>query len=153
MQTAVDIKNYIFDYCTVNDNLSEGELSDILHEIMDEEFDTILEDNSVNEISMSLIRQLHRCLKGNHDEVRADFVHLPPVARWLDPGAPKITTQDSDSDSDDDDGDDDEDMEQGDGEANVATARQQNGHRPNNSGVTQMDEDGWMTVTSRRRQR
>lgn len=134
----------------MNDNISEGELTEILTEIMDEEFDTIFEDNSVNEISMSLVRHLHHCSKGNYDQVRAEFVHLPPVARWLDPGAPKLVTRDIDSDSDDDD-DDDEDMEEDDDGAEMAS--RQNGHRQNNSGVSQMDEDGWMTVTSRRRQR
>lgn len=138
----------------MNDNISEGEINDILNEIMDEEFDTLLEDNSVNEISMSLVRQLHRCTKGNFDEVRADFVHLPPVARWLEPGAPKIVRQ-QDSDSDSSDDDDDEDMDQDDADDDGANGapRQQNGNRQNNSGVSQMDEDGWMTVTARRRQR
>lgn len=117
---------------------------------MDEEFDTILEDNSVNEICMCLVQQLHRCMKGQLDEVKAEFAHLPPVARWLEPGAKLVTyREDSDSDSD---SDDDEDMEEDDGSA-INNVPQQNGDRNVNNSLSQMDEDGWMTVTARRRHR
>lgn len=134
----------------MNDNISEGEIGDILIEIMDEEFDTLLEDNSVNEIGMSLVRQLNRCSRGQYDEVRAEFAHLPPVTRWLEPGAAKIVSQRTESDSDSEEDGSDEDMEHDDADGEPAP-QQPNGH--NNSGVSQMDEDGWMTVTSRRRQR
>lgn len=119
---------------------------------MDEEFDTILEDNSVNEICMCLVQQLHRCTNGRFDEVRAEFAHLPPVARWLEPGAKIVNyLADSDSDSDEDD-DDDEDMEQNEA-GHVNNVQLQNGERNVNNSGAEMDEDGWMRVTARRRQR
>lgn len=48
MQTAREIRDYIFKYCTQNDNITPSELVDILNDVIDEEFDTICEDNSVN---------------------------------------------------------------------------------------------------------
>lgn len=46
LQTANEIKTYIFNYCTQNDNIQQQEMVDILNEIMDEEFNAICEDNS-----------------------------------------------------------------------------------------------------------
>lgn len=48
LQTANEIKTYIFNYCTQNENIQQNEMVDLLNEIMDEEFDTICEDNSTN---------------------------------------------------------------------------------------------------------
>lgn len=47
-QTAREIKDYVFNYCTQNDNIHVSELVEILNEIMDDEFNTICEDNSTN---------------------------------------------------------------------------------------------------------
>lgn len=47
-QTAIEIKGWLFDYCTQNDDVHESEVRDNLEEIMDQEFDAICEDNSVN---------------------------------------------------------------------------------------------------------
>lgn len=46
-QTAIEIRDYVFNYCTQNDNVDEREISDILGEILNDEFETICEDNSV----------------------------------------------------------------------------------------------------------
>lgn len=131
----------------MNENISEGELRDILNEIMDEEFDTIFEDNSVDDISMCLVRQLHRCMRGHTDEVRAEFAHLPPVTNWLEPGFIVVNHRADDSDSDSED--DDEDMEDDEVDAGAPNHGGQNQPGP----VSQMDEDGWTTVGTRRRQR
>lgn len=145
LQTAIDMKNWFYEFCTHNENISEGEITDLLVECMDDEFETVLEDNSPNEVSINLVRQLHRCLKGQLDEVRADFAHLPPIARWLEPGA-QVNNFQEDTESEDDD---DEDMDQDGGE--VGGAPQQNGNRNAGSMVQQMDEDGWTTVRRRAR--
>lgn len=50
IQTAREIKDYVFNYCTQNDNIHVSELVEILNEIMDDEFNTICEDNSTNGI-------------------------------------------------------------------------------------------------------
>lgn len=47
-QTAREIRDYIFNYCTQNDNIEPTELVDLINDVIDEEFNTICEDNSVN---------------------------------------------------------------------------------------------------------
>lgn len=39
--------NYMYEYCVGNPGLSKSEIAETLEEIMDQEFDTILEDGSV----------------------------------------------------------------------------------------------------------
>lgn len=46
LQTAVESMNYVYEYCIGNDNVTQSEIQEILDEIMDQEFDTICEDNS-----------------------------------------------------------------------------------------------------------
>ena len=47
-QTAIEIKDYVFNYCTQNEGLHDSEVRDLLNDVIDEEFDTICEDDSVN---------------------------------------------------------------------------------------------------------
>lgn len=58
-QTATEIKDYVFNYCTKNENVDESEIAEILNDIIDEEFDTICEDNSVN--GKNKIQNRHFC--------------------------------------------------------------------------------------------
>lgn len=38
--------NYVYEYCIGNDNITQSEIQEILEDIMDEEYDTICEDDS-----------------------------------------------------------------------------------------------------------
>lgn len=38
--------NYVYEYCIGNDNVTQSEVQEILEEIMDQEFESICEDNS-----------------------------------------------------------------------------------------------------------
>lgn len=38
--------NYVYEYCISNESITQGEIQELLEDIMDEEFDTICEDNS-----------------------------------------------------------------------------------------------------------
>lgn len=38
----------MFNYCTQNENIHPSELVEVLNDVIDEEFNTICEDNSVN---------------------------------------------------------------------------------------------------------
>lgn len=51
IQAAREIRDYFFNYCTQNDNIEPEELEDLLSDIIDEEFDTICEDNSAKGMS------------------------------------------------------------------------------------------------------
>lgn len=38
--------NYVYEYCIGNDNVTQSEIQELLEDILDEEYDTICEDNS-----------------------------------------------------------------------------------------------------------
>lgn len=46
-QTAIELMTYVIDYCLQNDNLSPSDVQDCMEEIMDQEFQTVCEDNSM----------------------------------------------------------------------------------------------------------
>uniref|UniRef100_W8BUD3 Pre-rRNA-processing protein TSR2 homolog n=1 Tax=Ceratitis capitata TaxID=7213 RepID=W8BUD3_CERCA len=46
-QLAIEIMDYIYKYCIGNENIAQGELQDLLEELLDQEFDTICDDNSI----------------------------------------------------------------------------------------------------------
>lgn len=47
VQTAVEIIQYVTDFCLQNNKVSIEDLEDCLEDIMDQEFDTVCEDNSI----------------------------------------------------------------------------------------------------------
>lgn len=98
---------------------------------------------------MCLVEYLKLCAERKFDEVRQRLSQLAKCVNWLDPSfaltrAPK-GEDDSDSDSD---SDNDEDMDVSEDNApELVDANQRNQrNRP------QVDEDGWTTIPTRRRQ-
>lgn len=166
-QTAIEIKGWLFDYCTQNDDVHESEVRDNLEEIMDQEFDAICEDNSVNgkamgadcdvvrfcnnaflisaELSDQIVGYLKLCIAGRFDEVQQRLAQLPQCTSWLVPGfqVTKAIRDDSDSASDDDS---DEDMET---DSDAAPELVDANRRPRNA-PPQVDEDGFTMVGRRR---
>lgn len=39
--------DYIFRYCVINEDITPGELQEVVEELMDQEFDTICQDGSI----------------------------------------------------------------------------------------------------------
>uniref|UniRef100_A0A1A9V649 Pre-rRNA-processing protein TSR2 homolog n=1 Tax=Glossina austeni TaxID=7395 RepID=A0A1A9V649_GLOAU len=116
-QVAIEIVDYIYKYCIGNENISEGELQQVLEELMDEEFNTICEDGSVIEICQNLLRYKQMSLRGQYKEIESELTKLPSDKEWLNPNV-KITYASADVDSSSEDeadntGDDDDtdDME------------------------------------------
>lgn len=154
--------NYVYEYCIGNDNVSQSEIQEILEDIMDQEFDTICEDNSaigrlmspdlydrfvrfliVNffppEISSMLTKYLQMIHDKQYDDVRNEVSAMPPCnTQWLNPNFKLEFTVDSDSSCSDDE---DEEMD-------VCHTDVQSTSRTN-APIT--DEDGWTTVASKRR--
>ncbi|XP_037034727.1 uncharacterized protein LOC119073398 [Bradysia coprophila] len=139
-QTAVESMNYVYEYCIGNDNVTQSEIQEVLEDIMDEEFDTICEDNSPAEISSMLVTYLKMILAKQYDTVRTEVSAMPQCqTQWLNPNFKLEYKKDSDSGSSDDE---DEEME-------VCTDTDVQGASRTNAPIT--DEDGWTTVTSKRR--
>lgn len=96
-----------FSYCIKNElKLDRDDLCDLLESVLDEDFNTICEDNSTREISMLFVRYLKMCRENKLAEIEAELSQLPPLkARWLQPGhvvqyASQMDDDDSSSDED-----------------------------------------------------
>lgn len=140
--TAIEIMNYIYEYCHTNDNLTVQELRETLEEIMDEEFETICEDNSTVELAEMLLKYLNLCRQQRFDEVRMEMSQLPPCVMWLNPSFKMQYLELPNSDS----SDDDEDMDVGDDSG----GQMSNGHHSATATAPE-EEPGWTTVRSKRK--
>lgn len=114
---------------------------------MDQEFDTICDDNSIKEISTYLIKYLIMLRAGNIEQIRAELSQLPTCDMWIVQGRKInfVSKPDDESSSDDD-----EDMESGD---IIVT---ENTTTPSTSGSTmQVEEEdidpGWTMVKGKKR--
>lgn len=88
-----------------NPKVSEEEIVDLLEDIMDQEFDTICDDNSIKEISGYLVKYLQMLLSRRVDDIRSELSLLPPCEKWIVQGRRInfVTKPDDESSSDDDD--------------------------------------------------
>lgn len=46
-QTAIEIMNYTFEFCTKNENCSQSDIQELLEDVMDQEFESICDDSSI----------------------------------------------------------------------------------------------------------
>ncbi|KAL3275768.1 hypothetical protein HHI36_020513 [Cryptolaemus montrouzieri] len=84
MQLARDSKNYMVQYCLYESNVEEEDIQDALDDIMDEEFQTICEDNSTKEIAVILFKFLKLLKENNLEQCEVEFNNLPKAnAEWL----------------------------------------------------------------------
>ncbi|XP_073814945.1 pre-rRNA-processing protein TSR2 homolog [Musca autumnalis] len=153
-QTAIDIMNYTYQYCIGNENITEGELQDVIEELLDQEFDTICEDGSVVEIARHLLRYKYMSLQGQYVEIEAELSKLPQGKDWLRNDV-KITYTPIDGDSSSEDAgsdsssDDDDEMDiDGPSSSNTRTTRSQ--ARKKEDDFVE-PEEGWTTVRNKRK--
>ncbi|XP_055696786.1 uncharacterized protein LOC129797925 [Phlebotomus papatasi] len=151
-QKAIELMNHTFDYCIQPNTPAPEDLQDALDDYLDQEFQTICDDNSSQEISFCLIKYLNMFRAGHLAEISNELAQLPPVTKWLNP-AHKITyvavPDDSSSESE-------EEIPQQIGAFTVTDLPQ--GFEPSSSGgtMTMEEEDldpGWTKVTSKSRRK
>ncbi|XP_055550641.1 uncharacterized protein LOC129733096 [Wyeomyia smithii] len=156
VNTAIEIIDYITCYCTENKKVDSCDLRDILEEIMDQEFQTICEDESIDEISDILIKHLNLLKEGKTEHVNAELSRLGSCEIWIrSDNRIKMQPMDDSSESDEDDDNDlDQDMEI----EPVSSARSSGGESltPSTQGSTsgfleEEMEPGWTQVRNRRR--
>lgn len=80
---------------------------DLLEDIMDEQFHTVCEDESIKEVSNVLIKYFDMAKSGNVDGVRMELAQLPPCTPWITHSF-QIKRVKEESSSSDDESDDDE---------------------------------------------
>ncbi|KAF7273521.1 hypothetical protein GWI33_013764 [Rhynchophorus ferrugineus] len=126
-QAALDFRNYMVQYCLYEHNVDIEGIQDALEDILDQEFETICEDDSPKQIAHILYRFTVLLKEGKTEECDTEFQKLPSVnADWLNQQVrnPQPVNIQSSSDSSDDDVE---------------------------NTVTPMEDDGWTEVKGRRR--
>lgn len=78
---------------------------DLLEDIMDEQFNTVCEDESIKEVSTVLIKYFDMAKSGNMEAVRSELAQLPPCSVWITQSfqVKRVKEESSSSDEDDDD--------------------------------------------------
>lgn len=152
LNTAIEIIDYITCYCTENKNVDSYDLREVMEEIMDQEFQTICEDESVDEISEILIKYLNLLKQNKEDVVRMELARMGPYQVWIKSGnSIKMQMVDDSSGTEDDDMGQDNDMEM-----DAAPSGRSSVPSPSMQGSTTefLEEDvdpGWTQVRGRRR--
>lgn len=128
--------------CITNAKVDEEDLIDLMEDIMDQEFTTICDDNSIKEISSLLIKYLNMLKNTQMEQIRLELSQLPPCQMWIVQGY-KVTFVSKPDDESSTDEDDDDEME----EATITD----NTSAPSTSGSTmQVEEEdvdpGWTVV-------
>lgn len=146
LQTAIELVEYVTDCCCSNPKVDEEHLIDLLEDVMDQEFSTICDDDSIKEISSYLIKYLNLMKSGNFGQIQAELSQLPQCEPWIVQGRKInfVTKPDDESSSED------EDMESADVVISENTAA------PSTSGSTmQVEEEdidpGWTKVKTKKR--
>ena len=138
--------NYVFQYCTQNDNITQGELQTVIEDLMDEEFDTICDDGSIPEICSHLLRYLKMCKEEKYAEIEMELSKLPQKQDWLRTDANinyiPIKEDDASSSSDADDGTSSDEMDVDMETVNPGTSKSRN--KKDDDFVE--PEPGWTTV-------
>ncbi|XP_011189631.1 pre-rRNA-processing protein TSR2 homolog [Zeugodacus cucurbitae] len=156
-QLAIEIMDYTYKYCIGNESITQGELQDVLEELLDQEFDTICDDNSIPEICRNLLRYKALCLKGEYAQIESELSKLPQGKDWLRPDVKIVYTpvagEDSSSDEDDESGDSDDGMEVDEDDSDLASCsrvtRSQTRRKQQEEFVE--PEPGWTTVRTKRK--
>ncbi|XP_055906435.1 pre-rRNA-processing protein TSR2 homolog [Eupeodes corollae] len=143
-QTAIEIMDYTYNYCIKNDKITVGELQDVIEDLMDQEFDTLCDDNSIPEICRNLLRYLQMCKDEKYPEIEAEFQRLPPGKEWLRGEVKIMPVSDNDSSTDEDTSDCEMDVDE-----NEASSSKSAPSREKSPFVE--PEPGWTTVRTKKK--
>lgn len=153
-QVAIQIMEYTYEYCVGNENITQGELQEVIEELMDQEFNTLCDDHSIPEICRNLLRYKQMALASQYPQIETELSKLPQGKDWLRPDV-KITYTpvEGDSSSDEDmDEDNDDDAMNGDESEEEQAATTSSGRVTRSQTRKQQaeqfvePEDGWTTV-------
>jgi len=88
-QVAIQCVDYMTQYCLNEPNVQISDIQEALEDIMDEEFDTMCEDNSPSEIASLLHRFLLLLKEGNTTQCDLEYQNLPTCKLWLSKPQPE----------------------------------------------------------------
>lgn len=86
--------NYMVQYCLNEQNAQIDDINEALEDLLDEEFNTICEDNSPKEVAAVLYKFAQLIKSGNESEYTLEYQKLPPVTdNWLQNPQPQVAQQ------------------------------------------------------------
>lgn len=118
---------------------------------MDEEFETVCDDGSIQEVSFHLVKYLRMLRDGKLEKIKTEINQLPPCQMWIRPGNKITFIKSPDDSSSSESGESDEEMDQ-----DMIISEGQN-VAPSTSGSTmKMEEEdvvdpGWTVVKTKKR--
>ncbi|XP_062855289.1 pre-rRNA-processing protein TSR2 homolog [Trichomycterus rosablanca] len=130
-----------------NRDLEQDEVEDFLSELMNNEFDTVVDDGSLPQVAQKMCVMFQQCQQGQLAKVKE---HISQLTQKKAAGRAKVTPVKAPTE-DEEDSEDDESMEcddAGEGSSvSSATVKQQ---QPSTSAPTQEEEDGWTVVRKKK---
>lgn len=91
------------DSLVMNPKINEEDVTEILEDIMDQEFDTLCDDNSIQEVTRILIKYFQMLQNNQQSQIMLELSQLPPCEMWIVPGGRVKIVHDEESSSDEDD--------------------------------------------------
>lgn len=137
----------------MNPKVDEENLIDLLEDIMDQEFHTICDDDSIKEISTYLVKYVKMLKEGQMELIRVELSQLPPCDMWIVPGRRiNFVSKPEDESSTDEDEDEMDD---------IGMSISENTAAPSTSGSTmQVEEEdidpnnfGWTVVKTNKKRK
>ncbi|CAL8100248.1 unnamed protein product [Orchesella dallaii] len=139
------------DFFYQNDDLDGDEVAEFVGTMVDQELDTIVDDNSLEALGEALVQHFKLAASGKQQELQELFTKLDEVA-----AKPKPKASCKNDDGSDDESGDEEDMEvdEDDTSPSQGTSSDPNAsanagpshHKTGKNFVTEPDDDGWVTV-------
>ncbi|XP_063063670.1 pre-rRNA-processing protein TSR2 homolog [Engraulis encrasicolus] len=131
-----------------NSDLQEYEVEDFLSEIMNTEFDTMVDDGSLPEVALQVCQMFKQCQQGKLDEVKGQISQL---AKKKSVGRAKAVTRKGVEETDESEDEDAEAMECEGGDA--AGTPSQAPSRPADPPAAPSEEveDGWTVVARKKK--
>ncbi|XP_023028422.1 pre-rRNA-processing protein TSR2 homolog [Leptinotarsa decemlineata] len=84
-EVALRCLSQLEDYCLHNSDINEDDIQDFLDDIMDENFNTVFEDDSTRDIGVILCRFLQLLRAGDEAACESEYHKLPaPDFGWLE---------------------------------------------------------------------
>ena len=122
-----------------------------MEDIMDQEFNSICDDNSIKEIAGYLVKYLKMLREGQIEQIRAELSQLPPCEMWIVQGR-RINFVSKPDDESSSDEDDDDEM------CDIGIKISENTTAPSTSGSTmQVEEEdvdpGWTVVKTHKKKK
>ncbi|CAL1688248.1 unnamed protein product [Lasius platythorax] len=106
VEKAVEFCPYTTEVLYMNEGLTSDQIAAELEDYMDEQLNTILEDDSTVQVAEELLRFYRYCMEGNESTAKTELEKLPPLQPWLTCERPVRSTrplplkEDSSSDED-----------------------------------------------------